>query len=257
MIDFKDKLMNLENTVGSWQTIGHTAITEIMCRSGIDFLVIDIEHTSISIAQAFQLIQVTELSDVVPIVRVNENNSNIIGRVMDLGAHGVIVPMVNTKEDAERAVCSAKYPPKGNRGVGISRAQKFGYGFEEYKKWAEEKSIVIVQIEHIKAVENIEAILKTDSVDGFIIGPYDLSASIGLPGKFDHPKVIEVFDEVINAAKRLKISAGFHVVFPDVNKALQKIRENYNLIVYSVDFYFLGEMCKNGVNEIKGFVNNR
>ena len=108
---------------------------------------------------------------------------------MDAGAHGVIVPMVNTKKDAEAAVKAVQYPPKGQRGVGLARAQDYGFGFEAYKKWLIRDSIVIVQIEHIKAVKNCNEILKVKGINGSFIGPYDLSASLGKPGHYEDPEV--------------------------------------------------------------------
>ncbi|MCX5782676.1 MAG: aldolase/citrate lyase family protein [Elusimicrobia bacterium] len=172
----KQRLKDRELTIGSWITIGHPSVAEIMAQAGFDWLTVDMEHSAITLSEAQNLIQVIELSGVAPLVRVGSNDSNLIKRVMDAGAHGVIVPMVNTVEDAEKAVKSVKYPPKGFRGVGLARAQKYGASFENYKKWNENESIVIVQIEHIKAVENLEGILTVDVVDGFITIDLSLSA---------------------------------------------------------------------------------
>ena len=129
MKSLKERLRKKEVTVGSWITLGHPSVAEIMAHSGFDWLTVDMEHSAITLHQAQQLIQVIELSGVVPLVRVGENDPNLIKRVMDAGAHGVIVPMVNSKEEAEKAVRSVKYPPKGSRGVGLARAQKYGADF--------------------------------------------------------------------------------------------------------------------------------
>ena len=125
----------------------------------------------------------------VPLVRVMENNRDLIKRFMDAGSHGVVVPLVNSKKDAEKAVSAVKYTPVGTRGVGLRRAQFYSLDFEIYRKWNQENSVVIVQIEHINAVENLEAIMSTDCVDGFIIGLYDLSGSMGCPGNFEDSRV--------------------------------------------------------------------
>ena len=196
-MNLKEKLRNRELTIGSWITIGSTVVAEIMAKAGYDWLTIDMEHSAITIDIAQELIRVIELCGVTPLVRVGNNDANLIKRVMDAGAHGVIVPMVNSREDAENAVRSVKYPPRGFRGVGLARAQKYGADFEGYKQWNDKNSIVIVQIEHILAVENLEEILSVPEVDGFIIGPYDLSGSLGVPGEFDNP-------EVLDALKRVK-----------------------------------------------------
>src|SRR3990172_12592200 len=123
MVNLKEKLKQNKLTIGSWITIGNSSIAEIMAKAGFDWLTVDMEHSAITLHQAQQLIQIIELSGVVPLVRVGENSPNLIKRVMDAGAYGVIVPMVNSKEDAEKAVNAVKYPPVGNRGVGLARAQ--------------------------------------------------------------------------------------------------------------------------------------
>lgn len=173
----RTKIRNNELTIGSWITLGHTSIAEIMAKAGFDWLVIDIEHSVITLSMAQQLIQVIEGCGVVPLVRVGENNPNIIKRVMDAGAYGVVVPMVNTRQQAEAAVKAVKYPPVGTRGIGLARAQGYGNKFDEYASSVNEESVVIAQVEHIDSVNNLESILSVDGIDGCIIGPYDLSGS--------------------------------------------------------------------------------
>ena len=244
-MNLKERLKKRELTIGSWITIGHTVVAEIMAKAGYDWLTVDMEHSAITMDIAQDLIRVIELCGVVPLVRVGENDPNLIKRVMDAGAHGVIVPMVNSKDDAEKAVASVQYPPKGFRGVGLARAQKYGADFEGYKKWNEQESVVIVQIEHIKAVENLESILSVPGVDGFLIGPYDLSGSLGVPGQFDHPKVISALARVREVSEQMNAVSGFHVIPPDVKALQDKIEENYKFIAYSLDILFLGEQAGN------------
>lgn len=250
-ISLKQKLKNKQLTIGSWITLGHPAIAEIMAKAGYDWLTVDMEHSAITLHQAQQLIQVIELTGCVPLVRVGENSPNLIKRVMDAGAHGVIVPMINTKKEAEKAVASVKYPPKGFRGVGLARAQKYGADFEGYKCWNDEESIVIVQIEHIKAVENLEAILSADGVDAFIIGPYDLSGSLGVPGQFDHPDVVAALDRVRAVSHKLNAVSGFHVIPPDADAFMKKVREGYKFIAHSLDILFLGNSCRKTLKGIR------
>jgi 2-dehydro-3-deoxyglucarate aldolase len=240
----KDKLKKSTVTIGSWITLGHPAIAEIMAKAGFDWLTVDMEHSAITLHQAQQLIQVIELAGCVPLVRVEENNPNTIKRAMDAGAHGVIVPMVNTKEDAVRAVNAVKYPPFGTRGVGLARAQSYGMEFEKYKEWVKKESVVIVQIESIQAVKNLEEILQVDGVDAFIVGPYDLSGSIGRPGDFDHPKMITALKRVMQVSKKLDVPAGFHVIPPEVDALLAKVEEGYKFLAFSLDTLFLGQSCK-------------
>ena len=254
MPNLKEKLKNRELTIGSWITIGHAVVTEIMAKAGYDWLTVDMEHSAITIDIAQDLIRVIELCGVVPLVRVGENDPDLIKRVMDAGAHGVIVPMVNSKVDAEKAVASVQYPPIGFRGVGLARAQKYGTDFEEYKKWNEQESIVIVQVEHIKAVENLEDILSVEGVDGFIIGPYDLSGSLGVPGQFDHPEMLKALNRVKDVSAKMNALSGFHVIPPEVEAFQEKVREGYKFIAHSLDILFLGNGCRDSLKNIRKFL---
>lgn len=252
----KQKLHEKQLTIGSWITIGNPIIAEIMANAGYDWLTIDMEHSVITFDIAQDLIRVIELCGVTPLVRLGENNPYIIKRVMDAGSHGVIVPMVNSREDAERAVSAVKYPPKGIRGVGLARAQKYGSDFEGYRKWNETESVVIVQIEHIRAVENIEEILSVPYVDGFLIGPYDLSGSLGIPGEFDHPKMIEALDRVNEVSRRLDVLSGFHVISPEIEALQERAGEGYKFLAHSLDILFLGEQCRNSLQAIRKGLDN-
>lgn len=251
MSSLKSRIARHEVTIGSWVTLGHPAIAEIMAKAGFDWLTVELEHSSITIEQAEELIRVIDLCGVVPLVRVGENDPVLIRRVMDCGAHGVIVPMVNSRKDAETALNAVRYPPAGARGVGLARAHGYGLDFENYRAWAGENAIVIAQIEHIQGVQNLEEILAS-GVDGFIVGPYDLSGSLGTPGQFANPQFIEALEHIRAVQARCKASAGFHVVPPNPQLVLDKIREGFSFIAYSDDFLFLGETCREGLKIIRG-----
>jgi len=205
----------------------------------------------ITIREAEELIRVIELCGTPPLVRVSANDPVQIKRVMDAGAHGVVVPMVTTRGDAEQAVVAVKYPPFGNRGVGLARAQGYGTRFEEYRAWLERNSVVVVMVEHVKAVENLDSILGVEGVDGFIIGPYDMSGSLGVPGEFEHPAMVEALEQVQRVGGNYKAVAGYHVVPPNPELVIQKVQEGYRFIAYSVDMLFLGEMCRGGLGTIR------
>ena len=165
--------MKKKFSVGSWITLNNLSIAEIMADAGFDWLCIDLEHTAIDYNHAQHLILTIQSKGLKAFVRVGENNSRIIQRVLDAGADGIIVPMVNSKSDALKAVSSVKYPPIGKRGVGLSRAQGYGFNFEDYRDKISKDIILIAQIEHINAVNNLEEIIETDGIDGTFIGPYD------------------------------------------------------------------------------------
>jgi len=247
----KEKLLEGQLTVGSWITLAHPAIAEIMAKAGFEWLVVDLEHSVITIREAEELIRIIELCGVTPLVRLSSNDPVQIKRVMDAGAHGVIVPMVNSAEEAKKAVDAVYYPPIGSRGVGLARAQKYGADFDGYKNWLKENTIVIVQIEHIKGVTNLEEILAVDGIDGFIVGPYDLSGSLNIPGEFDHPEMVLALDRIKDISRRVKKPSGFHVVQPDVDMLLKKIDEGYRFIAFSLDILLLGRACRDSIEKIK------
>jgi 2-keto-3-deoxy-L-rhamnonate aldolase RhmA len=253
----KQKLKNKELTVGSWITIGNTSIAEILANAGYDWLVVDLEHTTISLEQAGELIRTIELSGVPSLVRLTSNDENQIKRVMDAGAQGIVVPMVTSVETAKSAVAATRYPPLGNRGVGLARAQGYGASFQEYLSWQsdiEDGPVVVVQIEHIDAVANLKEILSVEGVDAFIIGPYDLSCSMGIPGEFDHPEFKQIIKNIIEIGCKTDAVSGLHVVEPDIEKLNEAIKVGHKFIAYSVDIRMLDVTARNGVNEAKRLV---
>jgi len=251
----KKKLINNEITLGSWITIGDESIAEIIAKAGYDWLVVDLEHSYIGIDTAAKIIRVIDLCGVTPLVRLTSNSSEQIKRVMDSGAHGIVVPMVNSAKDAKQAVSATRYAPKGVRGVGLARAQGYGVEFQEYLKWQENNPTVIVQIEHKDAVTNLKEILSVPGVDGFIIGPYDLSCSLGIPGKFKNKKFIDTMNYIKEVGLSLNCPAGLHIVEPDLKLLEQAIRDKFTFIAYSVDIRMLDYGFRNGINHIKNFLN--
>jgi 2-keto-3-deoxy-L-rhamnonate aldolase RhmA len=247
----KQKLLDKELVIGSWITLAHPAIAEIMAVSGFDWLAVDLEHSVITIREAEEVIRVVDLNGVVPLVRLTSNNSDQIKRVMDAGSHGVIVPMVNCAKDAELAVKAVKYPPFGKRGFGLARAQGYGNRFKKYLEWQEKNSVVIVQVEHIDAVNNLEEIFSVDGVDGYMIGPYDLSGSMGIPGQFDHPDLLEAMEKIRMVAAKFNKTGGMHVVEPDVRQLRQAIKEGQRFIAYSVDIRMIDKACREGLDTVK------
>jgi 2-dehydro-3-deoxyglucarate aldolase len=254
MNNLKDKLRKKKITVGSWITFSDPAVAEIMARVGFDWLVVDMEHSGLSLGNAQEIIRVIDLCGVTPLVRVMKNDPDIIKRSMDIGAHGVLVPLVNSQVDAQKAVEAVKYPPKGIRGVGLARAQKYSMDFKTYYKWNQENSILIVQVEHIKAVENLEEIMSVCGVDGFIIGLYDLSGSLGCPGDFSNPRVKEALKEIHQKSKRFGYLMGQHIVDPKPELVKQKIKEGVKFIGFSDDFLLLNLYAKQLFGKIKSLL---
>jgi 2-dehydro-3-deoxyglucarate aldolase len=247
----KEKLQNNQLTIGSWVTIGHQSIIEIMAGAGFDWLTIDLEHSAIDISTCQNLIAHIQSNRICSLVRVGKNEEVIIKRVMDAGADGVIVPMVNSAAHAKKAVDFVKYPPTGKRGVGLGRAQKYGIGFDGYKVWLENEAVVIAQIEHIEAVKNINEILQAQGIDGIIIGPYDLSGSMGIPGNYECMEVQDAIQTVKAACQHHNKPLGFHVIQPEKEKLIEKINAGYTFLAFSIDFLFLGNKARSEMSEIR------
>jgi 2-dehydro-3-deoxyglucarate aldolase len=237
----KEKLQNNELTIGSWITIGHPSIPEILSSAGFEWLAVDIEHNSIDNSMIQTLISTIQSKNIAALVRISKNDEVAIKHAMDAGADGIIVPMINTKEDAEKAVEYVKYPPLGRRGVGLSRAQNYGFGFDQYREWLLNSAVIIAQIEHIDAVENIEKIISVEGIDGVLIGPYDLSGSLGKPGDFSEPDYVNAIGRVEKHCKKKNFPLGIHVIEPNEDLLISKINNGFTFIAFSTDFYFMGE----------------
>jgi 2-dehydro-3-deoxyglucarate aldolase len=238
----KKKLRSGSVSAGAWISMAHVSIAEIVAGAGFDWVVVDTEHTAMDVSEVLPLLIAIERRGSVPLVRLASNDPIQCKAVMDSGAAGVLIPMINTRADAELAVSNMKYPPAGTRGVGLARAHSYGPGFEEYLRSANDDSLIIVQIEHVDGVRNIDAILSVPGVDGTFIGPYDLSASLGLTGRLDHPEVVAAKRRVLDATLAHGLAPGIHVVHPETagNELKRCIEQGYRFIALSSDMLLLG-----------------
>lgn len=242
----KEKIRRGEPSIGSWMSMAHVSIAEILSSAGYDWVVIETEHTAIDNSEVLKLLIAIERHGAIPLVRLAWNDPIQCKAVMDSGAAGVIVPMVNTRAEAELAVKSIKYPPLGFRGVGLARAQAYGQTFDNYVTRANEDSLLIVQIEHIDAVNNIDEICSVPGVDGTFIGPYDLSSSLGIPGQLDHPEVVAAKQRVLEASLAHGLFAGIHLVHPDCAEVevARCLQAGYLFLALGTDILFLGDSCR-------------
>jgi len=251
----KQKLKNLEPAIGGWVMIGHPASAEIQARSGFDWVCIDLEHSATDLLTCENLIRAIEFGGAVPVVRLTNNDENLIKRVMDSGAGGIIVPMVRTGAEMQAAVDAMYYPPKGKRGVGLARGQEYGRpnALNDYIEKLNKQAVCIAQIEHIDAVNNLEDILGIDGVDGYFLGPYDLSASMGLAGQIDHPEVQAAMVKVYETAKAMGKPGGLHIVEPDEEKLKSSLEQGFTFIAYSIDTRIIDAVCRAGMDVVKAF----
>jgi 2-keto-3-deoxy-L-rhamnonate aldolase RhmA len=242
----KQKFQEGEVSIGSWMSMGHVSIAEILAQAGFDWVVVETEHTAIDVSEVLRLLIAIEGRGAIPLVRLAWNDPIQAKAVMDSGAAGVIVPMVNSKEEAELAVKSVKYPPEGFRGVGLARAQGYGVSFDEYIEHANNDGLLMLQIEHIDAVNNIEDILSVPGIDGTYIGPYDLSCSMGLAGQLNHPDVEAAKKRVLEATQACGLAPGIHLVHPDMAREElgRHVEMGFRFIALGTDILFLGDPAR-------------
>jgi 2-dehydro-3-deoxyglucarate aldolase len=240
--NIRAKLRNGLHSVGSWIQIPDASVAEIIGQSGYDWVAVDMEHGSISIHQLPNLCRALELGNTLPLVRLAQGHSKDCKQALDAGAGGVIVPMIESAPQLISVRDACRWPPAGSRGVAFSRANLFGKYFDLYHKEAQ-SPLLIAMIEHERAVDNLQEILVVEGLDAILIGPYDLSASMGLIGNFEHKDFYATMKKIKTLALQYQIPAGIHVVAPSLNDLKNRIDEGFRFIAYSIDSVFLRESC--------------
>ncbi|MBN1556983.1 MAG: 2,4-dihydroxyhept-2-ene-1,7-dioic acid aldolase [Lentisphaerae bacterium] len=237
--------------LGSWVQVGHAAVAEMLARAGFAWLGIDAEHGEVVEQDYGNLFRAMRGYGTVPLVRVRENAVLPIRRALDLGAGGIIVPLVETADQAACAVAAARYPPEGVRGFAFQRANAWGVDFDAYVAAANHETAVVVMIESKAAVENIDAILAVAGVDGVFVGPYDLSGSYGIPGRTDAPVIADACRRVADACSRAGKSAGQHLVKPTADTVRTALEQGFTFLALGMDTVFLTEGAA-AVRELAG-----
>lgn len=225
-------------SIGSWMQIPHPSIAEIMGQAGYDWIAVDMEHGSISTHLLPDLFRALELGNTLPLARVARGHAKDCKQALDAGAGGIIVPMIESAQQLLEVRDACRWPPAGTRGVGFSRANLFGKHFEAYSEEAQ-SPLLVGMIEHISAVDSLTEILGVDGLDAILIGPYDLSASMGLTAQFDHPDFCKAMELIRGLSDAMSIPAGIHVVAPSKTLLQKHLEEGYRFIAYSIDAVFL------------------
>ena len=245
---FRARLKRGDKLLGTMVTLANAASAEVLASLGFDWLFIDGEHGPLETRELTEILQAVG-DRTACIVRVPEAAEVPIKKALDLGAHGIIVPQVNTAKQAASVVRWARYAPEGARGVGLARAHGYGVRFREYLSAANREIAVIVQAEHAHAVENINAIVRVAGVDAVLLGPYDLSASLGKMGQVDDPQVVEAIGRVTEACRAVAMPLGF---FGVTAAAVQPyVARGYTLIVAGVDTLYLANGARALLEELR------
>ncbi|MDA1043887.1 MAG: aldolase/citrate lyase family protein [Verrucomicrobia bacterium] len=250
--EMRFRLLNRERVVGTWIQMGHPASGEILAEAGFDWVAADMEHTDIGIHEFTQLARGVYGRGAEMWARVRENDTLAIRQVLDAGAQGVIIPLVNSVEDAERAVAAARFPPQGVRGYSYCRANDWGSRFDNYAELANTCIAVVVMIESREACDAIEDIMSVEGVDGAFIGPYDLSGSYGVPGQTDHPDVLRACERVSTGCAAMGKSAGLHVVQPGPDAIKRAVDQGFNLLALGMDTVFIAEGAQRALAALRG-----
>jgi 2-dehydro-3-deoxyglucarate aldolase len=240
-------------TLGSWINTASSVAAELMATAGFNFLTVDVEHSAVDLPQAQALFQAIRSGNpaCAPLVRLAGNVYAETKRFLDAGAAGVIAPFINSREQAGELVRAVKYPPAGMRGVGFCRANDYGLRLKEAVDSANDQTFVCVQIEHADALPNIDSILNVDGIDAVMIGPYDLSASMGITAQFDHPEMVAATRHILKACQKHGVAPGIHVVQPEPAEVVSRFREGYRFIAYSLDITMLLHSCVQGLEHIR------
>ena len=233
-----------KTSIGTWITTYNPSAADVISNSNFDWICIDLEHSSINLDQLQNLLTILDKNKSNSFVRVSSNNKNEIKKVLDLGAKGIIVPMINTAIEAKNAVSYTKYPPDGQRGIGLARAQGYGYRIKEYNKIS--KNIkVVVQIENILGINNLDKILKVKGLHATLIGPRDLSGSIGKIGDFESRMFLNALQKYEKISKQNRITMGIHIAYPEPLSINKFIRKGYKFIAMGTDMTLLGRFLQN------------
>ena len=240
----RQTLKNKGVSLGSWMQMDNPSVAEIMGNAGYEWIAVDLEHGHFSLSRLPDIFRALELGGTLPFARLARGRSKEIKQALDAGACGFIIPMVESADDLKHCIAQAFYPPTGTRGVGYSRANLFGKKFDDYANAHVNNIFIVAQIESIKGVDKLEEILRTPGLDAIIVGPYDLSGSMGMTGQFDRPEFKAVLEKIQTCCSTAQIPSGFHVVQPDKALLKQKILQGYQFIAYGIDAVFLYNLAQ-------------
>ena len=235
----KEKLRRRDKVFGGWISYREPAISETFAKAGFDFIAIDMEHTTISIDDANRIITSVQAEGSVCLPRPVSHNNDYIKPLLEAGADGMIIQMVNTVEEVNNLLNLQKFPPVGNRSFGVNRAHGYGFDFDRYIETWNDSSIFMIQVESIEGVNNIERLVEVEGIDAVMIGPYDISGSLGLPGQTDHPKVREASRHVVEVCAKAGLSCMTQISDVTESAIEDAFSQGYTAIVLGSDLFVL------------------
>lgn len=242
-------------TVGTWLQLPSPDVAELMARAGYDWVAVDMEHGSFGRTGLPDIFRAIECGGAAPFARLGEASKTQIKSALEAGAQGLIFPMIESRQQLDRAIDLSVYPGQDTwraagetapeyRGVGFCRANVFGKSFDAYRAERAPEIFLVAQIEHIRAVDDLDAILAHPRLDAIMVGPYDLSGSMGLTGQFDHPDFKAAMARIAEACARAGARMGLHIVQPDPAELTRQIAAGSRFIAYGIDSVFLWQAAE-------------
>jgi 2-dehydro-3-deoxyglucarate aldolase len=245
---FRTRLKSKEPLLGTLLTLPSPDLAEVLALTELDWLFVDLEHSTMDAGAAQAILQaVAGRMDC--LLRVPLNDEVWIKKALDTGATGIIVPQVNTVAEAERVVRFSRYPPLGARSVGLARAQAYGADLQGYLSRANAEVVVVIQAEHILAVQNIEALVAVEGIDAILVGPYDLSNSMGLVGQVEHPDVQAAIEHIRQVCQRRGLPLGIFTA--STERAAELIAQSYSLLAISTDALLVSQSVKEIIQKLR------
>jgi 2-keto-3-deoxy-L-rhamnonate aldolase RhmA len=248
----KEKLERGEVAFGTWITVNSTDLVEMASDSGFDFLIFDTEHSPLTIESVQSLLQAMKSSPTTPIVRVAWNDQVLIKLALDSGAAGLVIPLIKNSADVLSASRAMKYPPEGARGIGPRRASNYYNEVQDYVSRANQELLTVLQIEHADAVADLDSIAEASAkagVDSLFVGPADLSASMGIFGKYEDSNFVNSLSRVLEVSKRVDIAAGIHAF--NLDDAMKRAKQGFRVIAVSSDVSMISGTFRGIVKDLK------
>ena len=246
-----DQLKENKPSLGGWVMTSSITCAEIMAQAGYDWVCVDAEHSPVNYETVQNMFIVIERHGAEPFVRIPENDEVVFKKYLDMGAKGIIVPMVNSAEEVEKAIAYANYSPQGIRSFALPRANGYGAFAEEYFQSANDNLFLGIMIEHIDALKNLDEIFSNKRIDAVFVGPYDLSGSMDIPGQFDNMKFKQALNLIRSKAQKHGVTMGIHDIYPTVEKIQKYINDGYRFIACGIDTLYVREMSEKFVSAKK------
>jgi len=226
-------------------------IVQMFASAGWDFLCIDMEHGQFDMQTIADMMTIARFEEITPLVRVPDALYHLLARPLDNGAMGLVIPRVETREQVQRIIQSTKYWPEGSRGASLSGIHTAFRGAEhvEYMRWANAETIIVIQIESKRAVDNLPELVSVEGVDATWVGPFDLSQSLGIPGQFKHPEMIKCYERVIEVCNQHGVAPGIH--FQDTEWLQHWMERGFRLAMLKSDVRLLMDAARDAVSRLR------